>query len=169
MHFFRLVQSVFQQIDQSERSMSAQREENSWSLDQCSFSQMTSSKRKTTRRSRRLCSGGSSMMREILNRVLRTSQSWVTTITSPTSLHLLTGLDLVSKSQTSFPRISQRFSMRVSSNSIPTWFQKLSSFTRLLVWSMSLSRWSRRSLRLQCLPCKLQYSLRRWKSCLHQV
>lgn len=169
MHFFRLVQSVFQQIDQLERSMSAQREENSWSLDQCSFSQMISSKRKITRRSRRLCLGGSSMMKAILNRASKTSRSYPTIIMSPTSLHLLTGSDLASRSLTSYPRISQRFLMRVSSNSIPTWFRKLLSFTRRSEWSMSLSRWSHRSSRHQCLHFRLRCSLRRWRSCLHQV
>lgn len=169
MHYFRLVQSVFQLIDQLERSMSAQREENSWSLDQCSFSQMTSSKRKITRRSRRPCSGGSSMMKVILNRASKTSRSYPTTIMSPTSLHLLTGSDPASKSLMSFQRISQRFSMRVSSNSIPTWFLKLLSFTRRSVWSMNLSRWSHHSSRHQCLPYRQRYSLRRWRSCLRQV
>ena len=164
-----MAQSVSPQIDLLELFIKVQGEESCSLQVQSSSLVMSSLRRRIIKRSRRLCSTGYFMMTLTWNKILRMSQSWVSTITFQISPLLLIDSDPVFKSLMSFQRISQLFSMRNSTSLTQIWFQRRWTFTKLLEWSMNLSLWSHLSLKLPCQLFKLLFSLQLWKSFLLQV
>ena len=167
--FCRVDQSVSQQIDLWEHFILVLEKESCLSPDQSNFLVMSFSRRKTTKKFRRQCSAGCSMMTSTWNKALRMSLNWVSTIMYLISLLLPIGWDPVFKSLMSCQRISQLFSMRSCTSLTLIWSQRLWTFTRLLEWSMNPSHWFHLNLKLPCRLCKLLCSLQLWKSFPLQV
>ena len=162
-------QSVSQQIGRSLHFIWVREEENCSSSDLNNFLAMNSSKKKTTKRSKKLFSGGCWVTSETWSQALKTSQSSVNIIMSLILQLLPIDWGLVSKSPMNFQRISQRFSMRNFTNSIRISFQRHSICIRLLALSMSPSPWFHHSLKLPCPLFKLPSSHQHSKNCLLRV
>lgn len=123
-HFFRVVLSVFPQIDQLVLSTWVLREESCSSWDQCNSSTMISSRRRTTKKFKMPFSDGFLTMRVILNRALRTNRSWVNIIMYLISLLWQTDFDHACKSRTNCPRILQLCLMRSYTSLIQIWSRR---------------------------------------------
>lgn len=137
--FYRVVQSVSQLTDQLEPSMWVLERVSCLSWVQWSSSMTTFLRRKTIRRSRKLCSGGYWVLTTMLNlKVMsRKSLRLARTSTSQISLHLLIVSDPASKSQMTCRKTSLPSSVKTYTALTLILSPSLSTCTRRLGSSMS--------------------------------
>jgi len=165
----RVVPSVFLRTDRSVLSIWVWSEASFYSWGPCNFSTMSSSRKRTTKKFKMRFSGGSWTTKAISSRVLRMSQSWVSTIMYLISQPWLIDSAHACKSRMNYQKISRLCSMRNYTSSTRIWSRRRWICIRRSTWSTNRWRWSLRILKRPCLHCRQQFLHHLWKNCRHRV